>query len=432
MTTSIQPPKIVSGRETTSIEIDALDIGGGLRRRPMMYVAAGVISGFVALAWAQPGMLWISALCIAAGVVATARPAGKPETQLSYVGDIATTGAVVAALGIPAESGAILWAGSVVSAYFSLDRRSGHRVAGAAFGTYVALAAADGRLAVVDLSAGHLRATATIAIGLGFAYVALVVPFIAQMMRDSIHASAELAEIRSRQAEFRASIASTVSHELRTPIAGIQGFVEILADQNDTLTAAERAEFLEIVSSQAVSLNAIIEDVLVAMRDEQGQLGVDRVRFDVSETAAKTIREMGPEVSAQVVVDPGIGVTAQGDPLRVSQVLRNLVTNAVKYGGDRIEVSVAACENGARVTVADDGAPIPPEAVAGIFEPFERLGRSSNGYGLGLPISRRLAQAMGGDLVYRSHPTKSFVLTLTDAPDSRPRDLGFGGAVGGA
>ena len=130
------------------------------------------------------------------------------------------------------------------------------------------------------------------------------------------------------------------------------------------------------------------------------------------ETTARRFSGEGVGLSVQTTANLPL---AEADELRVRQILRNLVSNAVRYGGSSIRITTLAVGDGIQVTVADDGEGVPPEDETTIFLPYRRSTRSSHAasVGLGLWISRQLADAMGGSLDYRRvDGWTEFVLTL--------------------
>ena len=219
---------------------------------------------------------------------------------------------------------------------------------------------------------------------------------------------AELAE-RNRQLEqlsqFRTRYLATISHELRTPLTGVVGLALTLRDRGSDLAAAERDELIRMLASESLDAAAIVEDLLVLARAEAGELVVSDERVDLVAEAWATCEALG----VGVVVGEG---WARGDRTRIRQVLRNLVGNAARYGGTRIDVRV----EGSRAVVADDGEGVPPSHREAIFEPFHTAHadmRPAGSVGLGLWVSRQLAERMGGSLEYRYEEGESrFVLTL--------------------
>lgn len=219
-----------------------------------------------------------------------------------------------------------------------------------------------------------------------------------------------------------------VSHELRTPLTSIAGFAETLESGWRDLPADNVDEFLEIISSQAHTLGELVEDILVIPRLEAGRLRLYPEMFDLSDLVHEVstlVFPPGGEAAASVSV-PG-GVRAWGDARRAQQVVRNLLENAKKYGGNQVLIEGFPYGEHFVLVVADNGAGIPESHTNIIFEHFEQLSkgdsRSSSGIGLGLPIARKLARAMGGDVWYeRRFPTGSrFCFSVTLTPEAHER-----------
>jgi signal transduction histidine kinase len=208
-----------------------------------------------------------------------------------------------------------------------------------------------------------------------------------------------------RASDLKGQFVSMVSHELRTPLTTIAGFADTLQDAWRTLDPFEVDEFLGIIRSEADHLGNLVDDVLAIPRLEAGRLLVDITDFTLRPLAfriAELVFPAGGEREASVQV-PGSTVV-RADPNRVEQVLRNLLDNARKYGGDR--VGIEATRNGETwtVTVADNGRGVPVEHRDRIFEQFEQISggdnRTGSGVGLGLSVTRRLVEAMGGKVWY--------------------------------
>ncbi|CAN5209452.1 hypothetical protein BH18ACT5_BH18ACT5_18370 [soil metagenome] len=206
---------------------------------------------------------------------------------------------------------------------------------------------------------------------------------------------------------------SMVSHELRTPLTSIAGFAQTLSASWNSLTQEEVAEFLGYISKQSTYLGDLVEDILVIPRLEAGRLRFNEDVFDLGtmiEEVAFLIFPPGGGREASVSIPHG--VRAHADAKRVQQVVRNLLENARKYGGDQILVEGLTHGEQYVVVVSDNGPGVPDNSTNSIVEHFEQVSkgdsRSSSGIGLGLPIARSLARAMGGDVWYeRRFPTGS-------------------------
>lgn len=195
---------------------------------------------------------------------------------------------------------------------------------------------------------------------------------------------------------------ASVSHELRTPLTAVLGFAELLRVELDRLSAPERVELVESIAQQTGDLAQIVEDLLVAARSEDQSLVVVSVPVDLRAQAAQVIEALGHQTRVAIEIDGG-PIQALGDPARVRQILRNLISNAFRYGGDNVVVRVYQRDSRACIAVVDDGVGVPVEDRIRIFEPYQRARgqeERADSIGLGLTVSRRLAQLMEGDLGY--------------------------------
>ena len=219
-----------------------------------------------------------------------------------------------------------------------------------------------------------------------------------------------------------------VSHELRTPLTSIAGFAETLLESWKDLPPGEVEEFLTIIAKQSQYLGDLVEDVLVIPRLEAGRLRFHPVMFDLGAVIRDvSVMLFPPGSGRRAHVSIPEGARVYGDPKRVHQVVRNLLENARKYGGDDVLIEGFDYGDHFVVVVSDNGPGVPDPSIQKIFEHFEQVSkgdaRSSSGIGLGLPIARRLARAMGGDVWYeRRFPTGSrFCLSLTLSPAAAER-----------
>lgn len=204
-----------------------------------------------------------------------------------------------------------------------------------------------------------------------------------------------------------------VSHELRTPLTSIAGFADTLVDSWRDLPPEEVDEFLNIINRQSMYLGDLVEDVLVIPRLEADRLKLEPELFDLGDLirdVADMVFPNGGRKSSLISLPDGVRVVA--DRRRVHQIVRNLMDNAHKYGGDQIMVEGFVMGDQYLVIISDNGPGVPDEETRKVFENFEQVSkgdaRESTGIGLGLPIARRLARAMGGDVWYeRRFPTGS-------------------------
>lgn len=201
-----------------------------------------------------------------------------------------------------------------------------------------------------------------------------------------------------------------MSHEFRTPMNGVLGMAELLLDTN---LADEQREYLNMLKMSADSLLAIINDVLDFSRIEAGKLDMDPIEFKVREivqgvtqTFVSAAHQKNLKLDSRIANE--VPEVLVGDPLRLRQILVNLVGNAVKFT-TRGEVAVGVSLESVgeqnvrlRFTIRDTGVGIPPEKLKVIFEAFSQADNSSTrkfgGTGLGLTISSRLVELMGGEI----------------------------------
>ncbi len=205
-----------------------------------------------------------------------------------------------------------------------------------------------------------------------------------------------------------------VSHELRTPLTVVLGLAEELRDRVGVFTAVERAELTALIAQESLEMAHLVEDLLVAARADVGRIDVASRPIDVAVEIDHVVGAMR-SAEAICVETPG-PCPAVGDAVRVRQVLRNLLTNAVRHGGPSITAACRTDGDWVRVMISDDGPAIADDARDRIFEPYERAHHEPSqpaSVGLGLSLSRSLARLMGGDIVYRRDgAVNMFVLSL--------------------
>jgi signal transduction histidine kinase len=216
------------------------------------------------------------------------------------------------------------------------------------------------------------------------------------------------------------------SHELRTPLAGIRGFVEMLLRRAADLSPAEREEFLRIVLTQTDRLIQIVDDLLVVSRIEADALVLQPVEVDVRGVLAQVVAALGDDGERiQLAAAADAPDVVLLDPNRLIQILTNLAHNALKFSPAEAPVRIrwsAPADGTIEFEVIDHGPGIPPDEQALIFERFRQRGdhrAHSEGFGLGLYITKLLTEAMGGwlDVASSTGEGSTFRVTL---PASRP------------
>ncbi len=230
-------------------------------------------------------------------------------------------------------------------------------------------------------------------------------------------AYAELKEVIRSKDEFLASI----SHEIRTPLTAVLGFSSLLRQDSASLPI-EAAAHVALISEEAQEVSDLVEDLLVAARADIHSLTVVAQRVGLREDAEKVLAARAGQTSHHIHIE-GNEQYAWADPTRVRQIIRCLVSNAVRYGGERIEIHIRQVDGRARLAVIDNGDGIPVAHRDQVFEAFHRAhtrdGRPQ-AIGLGLYVARHLARLMGGDLIHRQ--SKSMTAFELDLP--LPADAG--------
>jgi len=234
----------------------------------------------------------------------------------------------------------------------------------------------------------------------------------------------EMLAVRARD-----DLVATVSHELRNPLTTLLGYLELGLDDPAVPDGPRRG--FEIAERNAQRLLLLVTDILAASSaaPNGAAIAITPAPMDVVGTARAAIESAAPLAASRGATIQLTGmsrVPAFADELRVRQVLDNLLSNAIKYGreGGRIELVAASVDGFAVLEVHDDGPGIVPEDLTQVFDRYYRADAvrktSTHGYGLGLPISRQIARAHGGDLVASNAAGAGAVFRLTlpsEAPD---------------
>jgi signal transduction histidine kinase len=213
---------------------------------------------------------------------------------------------------------------------------------------------------------------------------------------------------------------ATVSHELRTPLAAVVGFSGELANGLDGYDRDEIAEMVGLISGQSKEVAQLVDDLLTAERAASGNLTVSPANIELLEECRSIIGSLGVDLQVTILGGPA---TAWADTLRTRQIVRNLLTNAYRYGGTQVKVEVSSRPDVTTLVVSDDGPGVKGIDAEHIFDPYYRSQSSAadarpDSVGLGLAVARQLARMMGGDLVYRRRAGWTrFELTLPSAPE---------------
>ena len=224
--------------------------------------------------------------------------------------------------------------------------------------------------------------------------------------------------------EMKSDFVAITSHELRTPLSGIRGFVDMLRRRGSDLSVDQRDEYLGIVLTQTDRLIHLVEDLLVVSRVEAGKLSLEPTELDVRQLLEQVTSGLG-ETGARVQIEEGADAPVRmvADPNRLTQVLTNLVHNAIKFsptGGTVVLRWRTPAEGTVSFDVVDRGPGVPESEVGRIFERFHQRESSlthTEGFGLGLYISKLLTEAMGGwiDVTSAEGEGSTFTVTLPSA-----------------
>ena len=379
-----------------------------------------VLFGFFAVVSLAYGLVWDVGFLVAAGIANFAIAGTAVATQRLRGGwiwhhfDAAYILAAVAMLGIGIESAAFLLAADVYAGTLLYSRAVYRRQIGLVAGGVVFVFLAGERVALVELTAQqHAVADGVFLLG-GLLLSLSLAPAIRAIMEKMLRARRVAEEAERSRAESLVVTARTVAHEVRNPLASITGFSGILIDGWDELPDHDRFGFVETIAAEADRLNRLVGDLLDGMRLEAGALNIDLEIVGVAAVVDDVLTAFG-DSDKTVHVDELPDVSVVADPLRISQVLRNLVGNAMKYGGDTIELSVVRRGDCAVFRVVDNGPGVPAGEVASIFGDFVQAGNaaSSTGFGLGLGIARRLTEQMDGTLSYEDRPGGGAVFSVS-------------------
>ncbi|MCB1308203.1 MAG: response regulator [Leptospiraceae bacterium] len=239
-------------------------------------------------------------------------------------------------------------------------------------------------------------------------YQGMMLDISEKLRLEQLRIARDAAEASSRA---KSQFLANMSHEIRTPMNAIIGMAELLAENPEP---ADRNRYMSILQGAGDTLIALIDDVLDLAKVESGNIQLEHIAFDLIELIESTTEMMAPQafqksLEVSLRIAPDVPQSVLGDPTRVRQILVNLISNAVKFtetGSILFEVTV----NNEEVTfcVIDSGIGIPADKLESIFDAFTQADDSTTrrfgGTGLGLTISRRFAELMGGRLWADSQP----------------------------
>lgn len=247
--------------------------------------------------------------------------------------------------------------------------------------------------------------------------------------RARIAADVQAARLQARTEELRSALLSTVSHDLRTPLATITGAATRLRDAPEgSLGPGERAPLIESICTEAERLERLLVDLLAMTRVESGGLEVRREWIPVEEVVGSALSRLESALADRPIVVrvPDDASLVAVDPVLFSQVLVNLLENAIKYTPARSPLEIRASVGGAAfdVEISDRGPGVPPGGERRIFEKFVRGDHPGvGGVGLGLAICRGIVEAHGGKITAHAREGGGAVFSIHIPQDVAPKDL---------
>lgn len=213
-----------------------------------------------------------------------------------------------------------------------------------------------------------------------------------------------------------AELISKIAHELRSPLTSVKGFSATLVKRWDRFTDEQRLQFVETIHADAERMGRIVSEVLDLARLESNQLEIHPQNVVVADVARQSAQHLaGLTGGERVSVEVDNALTAYVDPERLGHMLRALIENAIKFSDEgSIVVSARRIDDGVEIAVTDEGIGIETQRLASLFSGPAPTGQRSgpSGTGLGLYLTRRLAEAHGGRIEVASEEDKGSVFTL--------------------
>jgi signal transduction histidine kinase len=212
---------------------------------------------------------------------------------------------------------------------------------------------------------------------------------------------------RERTDREQANLVSTVAHEIRSPLTTVKGFTATLLAKWDRFTDDQRRTMLTAINADADRVTRLLTDLLDASRIDAGRLVLRRREVDLAALVHRLVASYADSLDRPFEISVVPLAPMWLDPDKVTQIVGNLVDNAIRHGAGTIRLTLSPAERGepgARVVVADQGDGISPEGRARIFSRFWQAGSARTGTGLGLYIVKGLVEAHGGEISLADRP----------------------------
>lgn len=234
----------------------------------------------------------------------------------------------------------------------------------------------------------------------------------------------EAKELAEQSAEAKESFLANMSHEIRTPLSGIYGMLQLL---QDTRLNQEQRTYLEHIDKSIENLQTIINDILDLSKINAGMIAIDQVNFSLQEELLsiyniQRLKAQAKGLELNIELDPQLKSAYRGDPHRITQVMNNLINNAIKFteeGGITIHCTcqpISADEDIVQLTITDTGIGMEEDFLAVIYDKFTQEGRGHSqklgGTGLGMSICRHLTELMGGHIHISSEKYKGTTVRI--------------------
>lgn len=234
---------------------------------------------------------------------------------------------------------------------------------------------------------------------------------------EQVVVSLRSARARERLDRERSDLVATVAHELRSPLTGVKGFVATLLSKWDKLNDAQKQLMLETVNADADRLTRLIAELLDVARIDTGRLSLFRRPLDFEPVVDRVLQSVRAGTGREIVLMPAESGLPRvlADPDKLTQVVTNLVENAVRHGGGQVSLQLTALREepfpGVRLDVDDEGDGISPDIRSRVFTKFWKHG-SRGGSGLGMYIVHGLVTAHGGTVAIDEAPSGGARITV--------------------